>query len=499
MSEQLVVPSVAENTAHSADIEGWHKVASEYKDWHPGLHPYVESHLAARGILYAAGIEGKEFDSSKPNIEQLLNELSTATDDPGIRKALRAERRHESTPELETILDTIIGIKLQALERGDGTLFTSAEQIVVAAHGANEDAKHLAADGLAAANLHREQLLKQRQKEFLDLGYTREQLKEWGNPEQLGYQHLSLVHTTDYLPRRHEADGRLHIGTTFEATGLPRNTLHVALNHMVESAATSSDWSAKKFIIVAPLDKAVELNGEPSAMIAHDTWWEAAPRKGLALPAETIIIRPGTTKAVSVHPESNEVRYKSHGITEVDVSELISMAGGYELTLAARKLRLTVEPHIDTTRQLGGTTLEQYSTELDSVERTKIIDTLQTALKTDRYHAEAIFADLAKRVAVRKALALQGCEVIEPLTIMEGNFMSEELSAELHKLRRDKTMHGHHSNTKLYYLEKRVTDMLLNPDSASSEERDAIRKQIKENVIELSVKTLQMYYRLGLF
>ena len=50
MSEQLITPPAADDTAHHADIEGWHDVASRYKDWHPGLHPHVEGQLAARGI-----------------------------------------------------------------------------------------------------------------------------------------------------------------------------------------------------------------------------------------------------------------------------------------------------------------------------------------------------------------------------------------------------------------------------------------------------------------
>ncbi len=497
MSEQLITPPSADDNALNTDTEGWHRVADEYKNWHPGLHPYVESQLAARGIVHAA--ENQEQDNSAPDIERLLNDIATATDDPEVRKALRAERRHESSPELETILDTVIGIKLQALERNDDALFNAAGQTVIAAHSGDEQAQHIASEGLATASVHGEQLLKKRQKELLDLGYTPQQLEELGNPEQLGYQHLSLVHATDYLPRHHESDGLLHIGTSFEATGLPRNTLHVALNHMVESAATSSDWSAKKFIIVAPLDKTIELNGEPSALIAHDTWWEAAPRKGLTLAADTLIVRPGTTKPVSVYPESHEVRYKSHDITSTDIDELVAMADGYELSLCATKLGIALEPGTEKSRQLKNTSLEQHITELDTTERAKVVEALHAALATNRDNAEAIFADIAKRTAVRKALELQGREVIEPLTIMEGSFRSEDISTELHRLRRNKAVHGHHSNTELYYLEKRVTNLLLNSTTTFDTERDSIRQQIKDVADELSIKTLQMYYRLGLF
>lgn len=522
MSEQLITPPSADDTAHSADIEGWHQVAGEYKAWHPGLHPYVESQLATRGISHAA--EARETDSEVSNTEQLLGDIIRITDDPAVRRALRAERRHESTLELEAILDTIVGIKLNALAADDEATFAHAEQLLTESYRGNEIAARKVAHGLRRAHdhaslttpskepLHLDIELEKYRKDLLDRGWHEELIgsklqvfvKEWEKEhrrEQLGYEHLSIVHATNYLPRRHEADELLHIGSQFDATGLPRNTVHVALNHMVESNPMSSDWSGRHFIIVAPMDKVAQLNGDPSSMVAHDTWWETRPNAGLVLPEDTIIVRPGATVLVSIDPAGKEVRYKSHAIDEVDIEALGELAGGYELLLIANKLGVKLESQTETLKHLEDTDLKQHTTELDLGERKKVVEALQALLTADRQTAEVLFADTVKRTAVRKALELQGREVIEPHTVMSGGeFASEAISDDLRKLRRGKRVSGsHHSNTVVYGLEKRATQLLLEPSGSSEEERRTLSEQIKQHADELSVATLQMYYRLGLF
>lgn len=450
----------------------------------------------------------KYLKGGQPDICEIIEagiSASPETSDP-LRKALQAERLGEMNPELETIIDVVVGIKLLQIQGDEELRGENAEDLVVRALSGEPEAKSTAERALEFVLTHDERSKIDRAEDVYDYlkgeGYEEAQIQEvresrQATPEQIGYQHLSLVHATDHEPRIHRTDGMLHIDDRFSGSGLPRSTIHVALNHMVEAAPTSSNWSGRRVIVVAPMKETVDVNGDPSSLVGHDTWWETVPGKGLVLPKETIIIKPGASRAVQDLDSNNEIRYKNVGITPEDVDQLVAMSGDYELAISADELGLSVE-RIVKGGELEGTSLDQYETGLWETDRQKVEDALKKALEIDEKLGTNLFTSLAKRVAVRLALEKQGHEVIEPKTIMEASFMSQDIEEDFSKLQNQKKTWGNHFDTPLYGLEKSTLGAMDKHGKIDQDDRARLRKEVQENVRDLSRATLHMYYRLGL-
>lgn len=491
--------------------------------------------------------EGVEL--ATPDISGLLNDLLSEGDNQSatsLRRALAAESKGEMTPELKVILDTVIGIKLAALARDDTKTYSHAEALFASAFAGNATDKQVAEEGLAFALGHdeairntrrsaRTSLSKERLAEPVGMILNFAQIKgqnitseqaevqarrEFGmdeKPERLDYHQLSLVHVTDFEPRLHESDGRLHIEPQYDSTGIPRNTIHVALNHMVESSHLSSDWSDKRIVIVAPMNEVVEINGDPSSLVAHDTWWETTPHDGLALPDGTIVIRPGATTAVQVlgsgspasrYQSVTEIAYKNQAVTETDIDQLFAMADDYELSLVVAKLEVgSVQTRSHSRGNLQGTDLGQATTEFKDDGRQQVRDAFEEVYHHDRERSEKIFAEIAKRVATRQAIKMQGRELIEPKTVIGGEFMSEELSDALRQKGHEIGATGNHASSYTGMVEEFVREPYLAEKYPSiygnlpGKERSPSENAefVKNNAQHLSLATLHMYYRMGLF
>lgn len=442
-----------------------------------------------------------------PDVSGIISEavVSTNADNSSpLREAGAAESRGESNEELQKVLNSIIGIKLLGIEYGDEEMIRDAEQIFLGALIGDPKCVKLASEGLSKVKAHNpgEKRRSQHIKYLKDLGESEASINEiYSSPESLGFEHLSIVHATNHRPIRNR-DGSNRIDERFSASGHARSTVHVALNAQVESHAFSSDWSGYMFIIVAPMDETIALNGNPSSLIGHDTWWEVPPGHGLKLPDSTIIIKPGATRAVQYFPESKEVRYKNQGITKEDADELLDQASDYELSLISKTLgiKLNLRSNHNTAHKLKGTGLDQYETALSLEQRLEITDRLRECIEHDKKRGVAAFTDLAKRIAVRIALEAQGREVIEPLTIMEGDFKSGDISEDLRKLSlKHNTGAGHHSESTVGGLERMIANEVVRGKFIGDEQtRKNIAKEIRENIEFIGISTLQMYYRLGL-
>lgn len=423
-----------------------------------------------------------------------------------LRTALQAENIGRMNPELRTVIDTLVGIKIVEVQEKSLTP-RSAEQIFVDAIAGDESARSIAEAGLVAAHSHDQKaraLQSQKNDEYRkSIGRTDEEVERLRQPEQLSYAPLSLVHATDHEPIIHHTDGRLHIDNRYSASrgSIPRSTVHVALNHVVESHYTSSNWDDKRVIVVAPMQPTVDINGDPSALIGHDTWWETAPQEGLVLPDETIIIKPGTSRAVpEVMADGHEIRYKNNGVTGEDVLALIEAANDYELSLLAQPLAVKLAPaqYDRHSKALLGTSLPMYERVLEPQDREIIKQKLYDVVRKDPKRGDQLYANLAKRVAVRMALRQLGQDVIEPKTIMEANFMSPEIDKDINRLANQKAFHGHHSESRVGKLEKTVLGMVREGEMPDPEKVAWLKEMIAEDIDQLSLATLHMYYRLGL-
>lgn len=442
-----------------------------------------------------------------PEIGEILNSAilaSEAGNDDPLRRAAEAEARGESNTELETVVDTIVGIKLLGIATEDEQLVSDAEEIFIGAIAGDSEKRAIAERGLKKMQKHSPgEKRRQTHIQFLhDEGYSDEQINEiFRIPEQLGYEHLSIVHATNHLPRKNISGERI-IEDRFTGSGDARSTVHVALNAMVESNTFSADWSGHKFVIVAPMDKITEENGEPASLIAHDTWWETVPGRGLVLPEGTFIIRPGATKPIQILEESGEVRYKNQGVTVEDCQQLAELASDYELALVAGGLGvdLNLSYNHRAPGQLDSTSLDQYETVLSDRQREQVKNKLIKGIAENPGQTISMYTDLARRIAVRKALELQGRELIEPMTTMSSDFMSSDISDDFQRLRLDRnTSEGHHSESTVGKLEKLIVSFVKKGVFTGSKEvKRNITRDISENIDLIGRGTLHMYYRLGL-
>ena len=103
--------------------------------------------------------------------------------------------------------------------------------------------------------------------------------------EPLHLKELVAVHTTKYMPRK----GKIH--TRYDATGIPRGTVHFSLNHPVSSHMYGS-WDQVPYVIISPLKDTVIANGNPSVLNTVDTIFEPYPEEGVKLPESAVIVRP---------------------------------------------------------------------------------------------------------------------------------------------------------------------------------------------------------------
>lgn len=103
----------------------------------------------------------------------------------------------------------------------------------------------------------------------------------------------AAVHTTRYMPRP-TTDGRHSIATTAMATNfeIPRATVHVTLNHVVQSHVYGT-WDDAPYVIIAPYNDIVAANQNPTQVSLFDTYFTPDLNTGLILPETTRIVMPG--------------------------------------------------------------------------------------------------------------------------------------------------------------------------------------------------------------
>ncbi len=101
------------------------------------------------------------------------------------------------------------------------------------------------------------------------------------------------VHTTRYMPR-YDADGNMIITSLAMATDCEkaRQTVHFALNHVVESH-NDGNWDDCPYVILTPYQDVVAKNGDPAGLCLTDTYFSTDIDTGLVIPKDSAyLIQP---------------------------------------------------------------------------------------------------------------------------------------------------------------------------------------------------------------
>ncbi len=439
--------------------------------------------------------------------------LEGEADDHHLRDALQAENRSESNEALEVYIDSLVGLKVQAIDEGEPLANGEAERIFREAIGGDKQARQKVGGALELIQGHDDDVRSRRKKEHEEFLAEYEMSSESEAPKEVNYGMFSMVHQTNHRPVLDRQSQHRYIDERFTSSQkakirIPRSTVHTSLNAAVESSSFSANWDEQLFVVVAPMDKIVELNGEPTSMVAHDTWWEVTPGKGLQLPDDVIVVQPGTDVLVSELSSDRTICYKNQGFEPKDVVDIMQLAEDYEVKqiaesiigmgLAPDELKEVLHHLRPVGQEIKGHSIPNAVTELPEKAKEIVKSKLSELLQDDPDTAQGLLARLGKLVATRKAIELQGHALLEPLTVMGGQFKAEELSEDLENFALSRAMLGHHAETKIGDLENQAMRIYNENGSIDEEEAKRVRGEVRKSVHELSKATLNMYYRLGL-
>ncbi len=135
---------------------------------------------------------------------------------------------------------------------------------------------------------------------------------------------LIAVHVTNYLPYQ-DNFGNLYVRSCFDSGGeeeknIARLTIHFALNHHVEGH-TGGSWSKQRYVLLAPLEDMIELNGLPYSMRPEDTYFMTSPNDPFRLPRSTVLLRPNEDRDTNVIP-INTVGYNFEDLSISDIEKI---------------------------------------------------------------------------------------------------------------------------------------------------------------------------------
>ena len=135
------------------------------------------------------------------------------------------------------------------------------------------------------------------------------------------------VHATNYMPQQNTT-GDYFIQTTAMATNneIARATIHVTLNQIVYSHM-SGNWDSASFVILAPYNDVVEINGKPSMVASEDTYFIPNPDTGLVLPKNACIIKPDNSTLFTIGEHVST--YKTDNYTEQEIQTILSFMPPY--------------------------------------------------------------------------------------------------------------------------------------------------------------------------
>lgn len=152
--------------------------------------------------------------------------------------------------------------------------------------------------------------------------YSKENAYEiMDNPENWVF-----VHATNYEPKNNEK-GEMYIPPTAMVTDLPRASVHGKLNAVV-GANSAGSWDKAPFVVLAPFNDVVRLNGNPQEVSVDDTYFIPDPDTGLVLPKNAYLIKPDPNADKLINFGEGVITYKTDNYTDKEIEEILALSKG---------------------------------------------------------------------------------------------------------------------------------------------------------------------------
>lgn len=135
-----------------------------------------------------------------------------------------------------------------------------------------------------------------------------------------------FVHATKYEPKINEK-GELYIPPTAMVTDWPRASVHGKLNAVV-GANSAGSWDKAPFVVLAPYNDVVRLNGNPQEVSVDDTYFIPDPDTGLLLPKNAYLIKPDPNADKLITFGEGVVTYKTDNYTDKEIEEILALSEG---------------------------------------------------------------------------------------------------------------------------------------------------------------------------
>lgn len=154
--------------------------------------------------------------------------------------------------------------------------------------------------------------------------YSKENAYEiMDNPENWVF-----VHATKYEPEINEK-GEMYIPPTAMVTDYdwPRASVHGKLNAVV-GANSAGSWDKAPFVVLAPFNDVVRLNGNPQEVSVDDTYFIPDPDTGLVLPKNAYLIKPDPNADKLINFGEGVITYKTDNYTDKEIEEILALSEG---------------------------------------------------------------------------------------------------------------------------------------------------------------------------
>jgi hypothetical protein len=198
------------------------------------------------------------------------------------------------------------------------------EKVTVLALNGDVNAKNI----FTLASLRGEIVKNGKAKEHSIAEEVAERLFQTINLKRLNIDELITVRVMKFKPDMSEDGMSFILKSPFDATKgeILRTSSHFTLNHKV-SSHMYGDWDTAPYILLTPLAKMIENNGQPENFNTVDTWWNLHPGQGLVIPvSDAIYIEKVENLPCLFEKQVNgSILVKSKNFTEADISDIQEM------------------------------------------------------------------------------------------------------------------------------------------------------------------------------
>jgi hypothetical protein len=320
--ETPIYPSLENSRPSRLGQEPWHARQLHRSDDYAdiiGRQTSYEPMLASIAQKNLDQAEHLVVERSAYGIYLLLSKLQP--ENPHWKQQADAIRGNQYDDEVLTTIDIATAVNaFYTQERVEGrSQPTLGEIVAVAACLGDTRAQQIAEQALALQR-DREAAVIQRQQELVAGSYDINDGVEAFTPSD-----LVVVHSARFKPA--EVDGGYTVSTTHDATGFPRSSVHTSLNHKVENDVWYG-FDEADYVLVCGLDQMLARNGAPKSLNGADTWWSRNPGEPLMFPGAVLIMPGGDQIELVVDEPNGRRKYKSEGLTQVDIDEADTIMPG---------------------------------------------------------------------------------------------------------------------------------------------------------------------------